>query len=367
MKQQLKRVLIMAGGTGGHVIPGLTLAQAFRARGVEVHWLGTARGLETSLVPEADLPLHLITIEGLRGKNLKTILMGPIKIIQAIWQASQLINAIKPDVILGMGGFASGPGGIAGWLAGCPLVIHEQNARPGMTNRLLAHFAHKVLEAFPATFKPAAKVLTIGNPVRPAITHLKPPTERFKTQQNRSFRLLVLGGSLGAVAINTLLPQALALIQSERRPEVLHQTGKNNYDETEKAYVAAGVTATLRPFINDMDAAYQWADMVICRAGALTIAELCSAGLGAIFIPYPYAVDDHQTANAEFMVKHGAALCCQQKNLTPAHLAVILTELQAQPERRLEMAKAAHLLRQTAVDDKIFAILAEAVRNKYSK
>ena len=358
---ELKRVLIMAGGTGGHVFPGLAVADYMNQQGVDVHWLGTAQGIESRLVPEAGFPLHLIQIGGLRGKGIKSLIMAPWRIVNAVWQARRIIHAVDPNVVIGMGGFASGPGGLASWLCGVPLVIHEQNAKPGLTNRVLAHLAKRVLSGFPDVFKASNKVVAIGNPVRVEIAKLPPPSVRVTPARER-FHLLVLGGSLGAKALNDVVPQALSRLGEDERPEVIHQTGEKHFDEAKKSYESMGVKANLSPFVKDMAEVYSWADMVLCRAGALTVAELCSAGVGAIFVPFPFAVDDHQTANAEFMVKRGAALCVQQTELTEARLADIVVEFSRSPEKRLGMAEAAYALRQVEVAKKIYDICREVCR-----
>lgn len=348
---QLQKVLIMAGGTGGHVFPGLAVAKRLREKNIEVHWLGTQKGLEARLVPESGFPIHFISISGLRGKGIKDIFFAPFRLFFAVMQSLRVMLQLKPDVVIGMGGFVSGPGGIASWLLRRPLVIHEQNAKAGLTNRWLARLATRVLEGFPGTFSRQNKVVTTGNPVRIEIAKLP-----LKTPQatDKPLRLLVLGGSLGAAAINDLVPRALAKIAMTARPEVYHQTGEKHFENTLKAYQSLGVTAKVVPFIADMDQAYAWADIVLCRAGALTIAELCAAGLGAILVPYPHAVDDHQTANAEFLVKHQAALLVQQAVLTEEKLITILQTLS--PEQRLSMAAAAYQLRQIDATDKVLNV-----------
>ncbi len=356
LKRELKRVLIMAGGTGGHVFPGLAVADYFKTQNIEVNWLGTHQGLESHLVPEANIPLHFITISGVRGKGWKAILLAPFKILLAIAQAIKVIRVLKPDVIIGMGGFVSGPGGVASFILGKKLVIHEQNAKSGMTNQWLAKIATKVLTGFPDTFSHNKKSITIGNPIRQKIAAFSSPLQRLS---NLEPRLLVIGGSLGAQSFNTLLPQALALLTNEQRPSVWHQTGEKHYAPTVKLYQEAGIDARIEPFIQQMDQAYAWANMVLCRAGALTIAELCAAGLGAILVPYPYAVDDHQTANAHFMVKQKAAFLIQQSQLTAALLAEILKELCASADKRLQMANAAYQLRIIDATQKVLTICKE--------
>ena len=352
---KLKRVLITAGGTGGHVFPGLAVAKRLQDEGIEVQWLGTSQGLEAKLVPDAGIPIHFITISGIRGKGLKNLLLAPPRLLTAVMQARRLIRKLKPDIVLGMGGFASGPGGIASWLAGCPLVIHEQNAVPGTTNKWLAKVAKKVLEGFPGTFAKQQKVITVGNPVRNEIVEKTLPHRGNKSR----FTLLVVGGSLGAAAINTLLPEALAILPESMRPEVYHQTGEKHYTEAMAAYTRAGISARIVPFIKEMHEAYSWADIVLCRSGALTIAELCVAGLGAILVPFPHAIDDHQTANANFMAKQSAAILIQQSALTSDKLADILQEFIQSPERCQAMAEAAYQLRMADATEKVLSICKE--------
>lgn len=352
----MKRVLIMAGGTGGHIFPGLAVADYFRQQGIEVSWIGTQSGLESRLVPEAGFPLHLINISGLRGKGWKPILTAPIKIMAAIWQARRVIKTINPDLVIGMGGFVSGPGGVATWLLRCPLIIHEQNAKAGLTNRWLSLFATRVLQGFPGAFKAQPKVVTTGNPVRAEIIALPSPNER---HPHSPLHLLVLGGSLGASALNEIVPRALAALPEQDRPLVYHQTGEKHFETAKKAYQVNGLEANLHPFIKDMDQAYSWADVVLCRAGALTVAELCAAGLGAILVPFPHAVDDHQTANADYMAKKQAAILIQQSALTSDGLADILSAFSKSPEKCQAMAMAAYALRQEHVVNKIFQISKE--------
>ncbi len=357
-KIQLKRILIMAGGTGGHIFPGLAIAHCLQAQGVEVHWLGTSQGLESRLVKEEGYPLHVITIGGLRGKGMKTLLTAPWKILLALRQAMQIIKQVRPDAVIGMGGFASGPGGIASWLLGRPLIIHEQNAKAGLTNKILAFFSKKILEGFPSAFKPSAKVITVGNPVRAEIANILAPEKRF-AEHHPPLRLLVLGGSLGAQVLNEIVPQVLAQLKANERPEVWHQTGNKHFELAKKQYESMGLTVNLHPFIKDMSQAYAWADIVLCRAGASTVSELCAAGLGAIFVPFPHAVDDHQTANAEFMVRGGAALCIQQRELTEGQLAVIVKGFVYERQKCRDMAQAAYQLRKANVAERIVEICEE--------
>ena len=360
MSKILKRVLIMAGGTGGHVFPGLAIAEYLRRKAIEVYWLGTREGLETKWVGEAHIPLRFITITGLRGKGIKSQLLAPFKIVKAIWQAYRVIHEVNPDVVIGMGGFVSGPGGIASWLSRYPLIIHEQNAKVGITNKILAVFAKKILEGFPSAFSNRSKVMTVGNPVRAEIESLSPPEIRLYPPRS-PFHLLVLGGSLGAKALNEMMPRVLSSLPTNKRPVIFHQTGDKHFEDTKKYYESTGIDVKLVPFVQDMASAYAWADMVLCRAGALTVAELSSAGLGAIFVPFPFAVDDHQTANAEYMVKHHAAIYIQQTDLTAERLSDIVSTFSDKPEKRLAMAKAAYQLRKANVCEKIFNIMCDVV------
>ncbi|HHM04580.1 MAG TPA: undecaprenyldiphospho-muramoylpentapeptide beta-N-acetylglucosaminyltransferase [Gammaproteobacteria bacterium] len=334
-------VLIMAGGTGGHVFPALAVAEALRARGAEVRWLGTRRGLEAELVPKAGFPLDWISIGGLRGKGLAAWAAAPVKLAVAVAQVTRVIFQRRPAVVLGMGGFVTGPGGLAAKLWCKPLLIHEQNAVAGLTNRLLAPLARRVFEAFPGTFPHRRHAVVTGNPVRTAIASLPPPAQRFADRAG-AVRVLVLGGSQGAGALNALVPQALAGLS--RRPEVWHQSGKRHLEDTRAAYEAAGVAARIEPFIEDMAAAYGWADLVICRAGALTVSELAAAGLGAVLVPYPFAVDDHQSRNADHLAAAGAAVVVPQADLSAVGLREILSGWGADRSRLLAMAGAARRL-----------------------
>lgn len=333
-------VLVMAGGTGGHVFPGLAVARALTDAGVPVEWLGTHRGLEAKLVPPAGIPLNFVSVGGLRGKSLVTRLLGPVRIAWAVVQALVIMLRLRPRTVLGMGGFVSGPGGVAAWITRRRLVIHEQNAIAGLTNRLLSRLARQVLQAFPSTFPEQVEAATVGNPVRPEISAIEAPATRLVTRRGR-VRLLVFGGSQGAMRINEVLPAALARLPDEIRPEVLHQTGERTRDVAEMAYQSAGVPADVRTFIEDMAEAYAWADLAVCRAGALTVSELAAAGLGSILIPFPAAVDDHQTRNAAHLELAGAARLVQERDLTPESLAAILKPLLVDAEARRAMAVAA--------------------------
>jgi UDP-N-acetylglucosamine--N-acetylmuramyl-(pentapeptide) pyrophosphoryl-undecaprenol N-acetylglucosamine transferase len=313
------QALIMAGGTGGHVFPALAVAAAMQQHNVDIAWIGTEKGIEAKLVPNAGHPLHFIHVQGLRGNGLLGWLLAPFKLVKAVYEALRIIQRVQPDVVLGLGGFASGPGGVAAWLLRKPLVIHEQNAIPGLTNRMLSKIAKRVLEGFDNSFVNISTALWVGNPVRASIESLASPDERFDGR-TAPLRLLVLGGSLGARALNKVVPQAIALIE-KHDVELKHQCGERHLEDCKSNYQQSGVKAEITAFIDDMPAAYAWADLVICRAGALTIAELSAAGVGSILVPFPYAVDDHQTYNAAALVEVGAAYLMPEETLTAQALA----------------------------------------------
>ncbi|MGE8359805.1 undecaprenyldiphospho-muramoylpentapeptide beta-N-acetylglucosaminyltransferase [Pseudomonas sp.] len=351
-------VLIMAGGTGGHVFPALACAREFQARGYRVHWLGTPRGIENELVPAAGLPLHLIDVSGLRGKSKLSLLKAPFQLIKALLQARKVVRELNPVCVLGMGGYVTGPGGLAAKLAGVPLIIHEQNAVAGTANRSLAPFASRVCEAFPNTFGASAKRRTTGNPVREEL-FLETPRAALS---NRQPRLLILGGSLGAEPLNKLLPEALSRVAAELRPEVFHQAGKQHDGVTAERYRAAGVEAQVAPFIQDMARAYAWADLVVCRSGALTISELAAAGLPSFLVPLPHAIDDHQARNADYLAKEGAAVLLPQRSTDAATLAAQLTEVLMHPERLNEMASTARRLAKPDATRTVVDICLEVAR-----
>ena len=333
-------VLIMAGGTGGHVFPALAVAKVLRDRGVAVVWLGVPGSMESRLVPANGFPIEWVRVAGIRGKGLAAWLFAPLRILKAVAQAMGVLRRVRPRSVLGAGGYVSGPGGIAAWLLRIPLLIHEQNAVAGMTNRWLARLATQVLEAFPGSFHAEVHARAIGNPVRADIAALPAPRARFAGRESRS-RLLVFGGSQGALRLNAMVPQALARVAPEIRPQVRHQTGERGLEAARAAYADARVEAEVLPFIDDMAEAYAWADLAVCRAGAMTIAELQAAGLGAIFVPLAVATDDHQTKNAEVMVRSGAARVIQERDLTPERLGEAISELVADRARLLKMAEAA--------------------------
>lgn len=333
-------IMIMAGGTGGHVFPGLAVADALRQRDRAVFWLGTHRGLEARVVPEHGIEIEWVSIAGFRRRGLLAWLLTPFRVAFAIAQVLTTLYRRRPGAVLGMGGFVSGPGGIAAWLARKPLLIHEQNAIAGTTNRLLARFATRIFEAFPGSFPAKLGAECIGNPVRRSIAALPPPSARRLGDAGRPLRLLVLGGSQGARALNRAVPAAAARLAVAARPEIRHQAG-HGVDATMAAYRDAGVTATVERFIDDMAAAYGWADLVLARAGALTVAELAAAGVGAILVPYPYAVDDHQTHNARHFAAAGAGVLLPEDALDADSLVREIERLDADRAALLRMAEQA--------------------------
>jgi UDP-N-acetylglucosamine--N-acetylmuramyl-(pentapeptide) pyrophosphoryl-undecaprenol N-acetylglucosamine transferase len=352
-------ILVMAGGTGGHVFPGLAVARALRDAGVPVAWLGTRRGLEARLVPAAGIRISYISVGGLRGKGWMTRVLAPFRLAWALVQSLAVMLRTRPRTVLGMGGFVTGPAGLAAWLTRRRLVIHEQNAIAGLTNRILARFADQVLEAFPGSFSDRDGVVAVGNPVRPEIAALRDPAQRLGGRTGRP-RLLIFGGSQGAMRLNEIVPAALTTLPEEIRPEIIHQTGERTLETARESYRATGVAADIRPFIDDMAAAYEWADLAICRAGALTVTELAAAGLGAVLIPFPAAVDDHQTRNAEFLVRAGAARIIKESELSPAGLAEVLRPMLADPEERRRMALAARSVARPDALERIVRICLQA-------
>ncbi len=343
-----KVALVMAGGTGGHVFPALATARVLKRRGFDIVWLGTERGIEARLVPAEGIPVEWLSVGGLRGKGLGALLAAPVRLLLAVGQALRAIRKHQPRVVLGAGGFASGPGGVAAWLLRRPLVVHEQNAVAGLTNRVLARLATRVLEGFPDSFGRGVKAERVGNPVRPEIVAVAAPERRYAGREGR-MRLLVFGGSQGAARLNAVLPAAIGELPAALRPDVLHQTGRHGDEDTAQAYRGRGIEADVRSFIDDMASAYGWADLAVCRSGALTVAELAAAGVPAVLVPFPAAVDDHQTRNAEYAVRAGAARLLPERDLTPMSLAAVLRELLEQGRPRLEqMAQAA---RRSAIVD----------------
>ena len=327
-----KRVLIMAAGTGGHVYPALATAAILQKGDWQVEWLGTGRGIEARLVPEAGFKLNCIDVVGLRGKGLSSLLLAPWRLCKSLWQSVRVIRRFKPHCVLGMGGFVAGPGGLATKLLGVPLILHEQNAIPGLTNRLLRPFANRTLQAFTGSFSDG-QAITVGNPLRSNITAHK--------SDHDELRVLIVGGSLGALALNEQVPMAMALLTANERPKIWHQTGPKHYKTTQFGYDKAKVVAKVEAYIDNMGEAYAWADLVICRAGALTVSELAGAGMASILVPYPHAVDDHQTANATVLVKAGAAILLPQTQLSPVTLSEHIRALKSHPSSLKNMACAA--------------------------
>lgn len=336
-------VAILAGGTGGHIFPGLAVAQVLRERGVPVLWIGARGRMETRLVPEHGFPIEPIDIGALRGKGLMTLLLAPLRLTRALWQATAILRRVRPRAVISFGGFAAGPGGLAAWLLRLPLLVHEQNSRPGLTNRALAHLARVLLLGFPDAFPGHRRARFVGNPVRAEIAALASPETRLHGRQG-ALRLLVLGGSQGARTLNQAVPAALALALRQAELEVLHQCGQTQVQTARAAYDQGGLAARIVPFIEDMAQAYAWADVVVCRAGALTLAEVCAAGVASVLVPLPSAADDHQTANAEYLVAQGAATHVAEGEGLVARLGEAITGLVADPALRLRRAMAARAL-----------------------
>lgn len=311
-----KRIIIMAGGTGGHVFPALAVAHCLRDRGWQVSWMGTRQGMESRVVPENDFDIDWLDVAGLRGKGLWPKITAPFMLLRACWQARKFLRRRKPDVVLGMGGFAAGPGGLMAWLQGIPLLIHEQNRVPGTTNRLLAGKARIVMEAFPGSFEKKFNAKFVGNPLRKEF--IQATEKRSEMQDKKQTHILVVGGSLGAQALNEVVPEAMSLIPECK---VMHQTGKQMQEAVRLHYEKLGIDANVLAFIDDIAEAYRWADVVVCRAGAMTVSELAVSGLPAVLVPFPFAIDNHQTANADYLVSAQAGVLLDQKQLTAAQLA----------------------------------------------
>jgi len=367
-------IFMMAGGTGGHVVPALSVARGLADKGYEVRWLGTRAGIEARLVPEAGFAIDWLEIGGVRGKGVMTRLLAPWRLLRAVLAARRIMVRHKPVLAVGMGGYASGPGGLAAWWLGVPLVIHEQNAIAGMTNRILSRFARQTLAAYLQAFEGtrARNVTVVGNPVRPEITALPDPARRMRDRTG-PVRVLVLGGSLGAKALNETIPSALVRVSLNVPLEVRHQAGSKHLADTRQNYHQSieNVRGASDPgrfeivdFISDMAESYEWADFVIARAGALTVAEIAAAGVGALFIPFPYAVDDHQTRNASALKQAGAAMLIQQRDLDVGRLTAQLSELFAD---RGELKRMAQSARGAAFKDSLAMIVALCERNIKTK
>ena len=349
-------VMIMAGGTGGHIFPGLAVAKVLRERGVPVTWLGADGAMETRLVPQHDIPIDTLAIGGLRGKGKLALIGAPLRLLRAIRAAGFLIRDRQPRAVIAFGGFASGPGGIAARLHGLPLLVHEQNRAPGMTNRVLSRFARRVLAGFPGSF--AQREEAVGNPVRAEIAAITPPELRLANRQG-PLRLLVLGGSQGARVLNNAVPKALAALGAGMPVQVRHQSGEKLHAEALQAYADAGVQASVEPFIADVAEAFAWADLVVCRSGASTLAELCAVGVGSVLVPFAAAVDDHQTRNAEYLVERGAAVLLKQDETLATQLEGVLRDLSENSARRMQMANAARALAKVDAAERIADIILE--------
>jgi UDP-N-acetylglucosamine--N-acetylmuramyl-(pentapeptide) pyrophosphoryl-undecaprenol N-acetylglucosamine transferase len=336
------RILIMAGGTGGHIFPALAVAKRLMRDGHTVHWLGTPTGMEVGIVASHNIPMHLVKIGGLRGKNLLTKLMAPWRLFSALLQSLRVMRTFQPDVVLGMGGYVTGPAGLAAWLLRKRLVIHEQNAIAGMTNKILARFSDRVLQGFPQAFPGNIKSHVTGNPVREEFAHLKPLQQQ--RGKNARLKILVFGGSIGARTLNNLMPRLLSIWPDQNRPEIWHQTGSKNISAVKQLYLDSGIQDEIKlvDFIHDMPNAYAWADIVICRAGALTVAELAASGAPSILIPYPYAVDDHQTVNAQYLAQAGAAIVIQDRDVQAENILDLLQNFLQNPDQLTAMAQAAY-------------------------
>ena len=350
-----KTILIMAGGTGGHIFPALTVADKMRSAGWRVVWLGNPEGMEARLVPQHGYEMVWVKFSALRGKGLLRKLLLPLNLLRGFWQGLKAIRQVRPNVVLGMGGYITFPGGMMAALTGVPLVLHEQNSVAGLANRVLAGVADRIVTGFPEAL---AKGQWLGNPVRDEITRLPPPAERF-ADRGGALHLLVIGGSLGAKALNDTVPQGLALLAANEQPQIVHQAGEKLIDELKANYAAVGVQAHCVPFIEDMAGAYEWADLVICRAGALTIAELAAAGVASILVPFPHAVDDHQTGNAKFLVNVGGAFLLPQHELSADSIALIRNYSRSQ---LLEMAEKARSLARPAAAAEVANICAEVAK-----
>lgn len=353
-----KRILIMAAGTGGHVFPALAVAKALQAQDIEVAWLGTKKGLENKLLAQTQIPLHQIIVSGVRGHGLRRLLFSPINITRAFIQSMMIIKKFNPDVVLGMGGYVCGPAGIASWLLRKKLVIHEQNAVPGVTNKLLVRFANHVLTGFPNVLQ-SAKTEYVGNPIRREIADIEPPEARFSTHSG-PIKLLVFGGSLGAQSFNEVMPKALSLLPKSLAIDVWHQSGEKGLVIAQKNYRENAISAKITAFIDDMRAAYQWADLVICRSGALTVSEIAAVGLAAIFIPYPFHKDEQQAYNARFLVNAKAAIMVKQAEFIPENIAKLLEKIAGKRDDLLTMAKKGRALREAGATEKIVKVLLDS-------
>ncbi len=351
-----KCALVMAGGTGGHIFPGLAVAEALREKGWRVHWLGNQASMEGRLVPPRGFAFESIDFGGVRGKGPLTLALLPLRLLKAFWQSLQVVRRVKPDVVLGLGGYITFPGGMMGVLLGKPLLLHEQNSVAGLANKVLAGVADRVYTAFPNVM---GKGQWVGNPLRAAFLQQSAPAQRFAGRSG-PLRLLVVGGSLGAKALNEVVPRALALIPAAQRPQVIHQSGATQIEALRANYTAAGVQAELTPFIEDTARAFAEADLIVCRAGASTVTEIAAVGAAAVFVPFPAAVDDHQTTNARFLVDQGAGLLLPQQDMTAERLAELLQNTDR--GTLLQWAQQAQKLAKTEATAQVVAACEELAR-----
>ena len=370
-KSSRQPILITAGGTGGHVYPGLAVAQALLKQDIPVVWMGTRKGLEARVIPAAGIEMAWLEVSGIRGKGIGALFMAPFRLTKALIQSVRIMKKHRPAAVLGMGGFVAGPGGLVASIMGIPVIIHEQNARAGTTNKLLSHFVLEILEGFPGTFPEKKDAIAVGNPVRPEISSIQDPEGRLESRRGNTdnntdnseepFHLLVVGGSLGAKALNEMVPLALCALPEPMRGqvEVVHQAGEATIELAKKTYEAAAVPAHIVPFIEDMAGAYEWADLIICRAGALTVAEIAAVGLASILVPYPFAIDDHQTENAKYLAEKGAAILAKQDELSQDSLAQVLEALISNRDQILEMSNRARDLALPEATEKVAIICAD--------
>ena len=350
-----RTIMIMAGGTGGHIFPALAVAHSMRDAGWRVVWLGNPDGMEARLVPQHGFEMVNLKFAALRGKGLLRKLLLPVNLLKGFWQAQKAIRQVQPNVVLGMGGYITFPGGMMASLLGKPLVVHAQSSVAGLANRVLAGVADRIVTGFPDVLK---KGVWAGNPVRPEIAKIAPPAERF-AERTGALRVLVIGGSLGALALNEMVPKGMAMLGESEQPQIVHQAGEKHIEGLKANYAAVGVQAHCVSFIEDMAGAYEWADLVICRSGALTVAELAAAGVASILVPFPHAVDDHQTGNAKFLVNVGGAFLLPQTELTPESIALIRNYSRGQ---LLEMAEKARSLAKPDATEEVANICAESAK-----
>ena len=364
MPREDMTVLIMAAGTGGHVFPALSIARKLRKHNVRTEWMGTHQGMENQLLEGTGIKIHAVSAKGLKGKGVVRLLFAPFMLVQALIQSIRVLSSVNPDCVLGMGGFVSGPGGLAAKITGRKLVIHEQNAVPGFTNKLLSKIANLVFEAFPNTFPDSDKVLYTGNPLRSEIAELAEKPRQYE-KSSRSLRILVLGGSQGALAINEVVPELIADWPEQNRPHVLHQSGERTLEETQVLYKDRGLSSVegveVVPFISNMADAYGWADLVICRSGASTVSEIAAVGLPSILIPYPHHSDQQQKHNANWLVSAGAAFLLEQKDLTLATLRSLLLDLHTDRSKLQKMSDAARSISICDADELIVSRCMELV------